>query len=222
MRRFARLGYPIYCGGGNARVVALTFDDGPGPYTRDAVRTLRAAGARATFFLVGRRLSEGLIPIREVAAVGAIGNHTWNHVSVAGATAESLASEIDETSRAIEARTGTPVTLFRPPYGERDEASSAHVRALGMLEVLWTFDSGDSAPGALARTEMRTIRREIAPGSIVLLHENRGPTHSSLPELLRLLAERRLQPVTVPELLAIDPPSIHQLRTGSCPEPAGR
>src|SRR4051812_15817117 len=51
-----RRGEPVYCGGGHANVVALTFDDGPGPYTEQLVSLLRAAGAHATFFLVGNRM----------------------------------------------------------------------------------------------------------------------------------------------------------------------
>lgn len=217
VRRFAALGLPLRCGGGNARVVALTFDDGPGPYTSDTVRTLRRAGARATFFFVGKRLSEGWLPFRDVLAVGAIGNHSWNHVSLAGADTSVLGAEVDATSEALEQRTDAPVTLFRPPYGARDAASAAHVGAGGLLEVLWTFDSGDSAPGALARSVMATLGRELRPGAIVLLHENRGSTHNRLDEILDLLERRRLQPVTVPELLAIDPPTPEQLRTGTCP-----
>src|SRR5690349_2498211 len=33
VKRFVKLGYPLYCGGHKGKYVALTFDDGPGPYT---------------------------------------------------------------------------------------------------------------------------------------------------------------------------------------------
>src|SRR4051812_39513378 len=49
LKRFARIGKPIYCGAGKRRLVALTFDDGPGPYTPIVLRQLREAGAHATF-----------------------------------------------------------------------------------------------------------------------------------------------------------------------------
>src|SRR4051794_22590327 len=51
-----RRAQPVYCGGGRSNAVALTFDDGPGPYTHALLSVLREAGARATFFLVGNRL----------------------------------------------------------------------------------------------------------------------------------------------------------------------
>jgi hypothetical protein len=67
VQRFAGLGRPIYCGGRRGRLVALTFDDGPGQYTHVALRELRRAGARATFFLVGTSVARypraaGILP----------------------------------------------------------------------------------------------------------------------------------------------------------------
>lgn len=56
---FLLLARPIYCAGPKVRTVALTFDDGPGPYTRLALRELAAGHAHATFFLVGRNLPGG-------------------------------------------------------------------------------------------------------------------------------------------------------------------
>src|SRR5262245_44772882 len=46
--RLAEVGLPLYCGGGRKPLVALTFDDGPGPYTRRIIRTLRRNHAQAT------------------------------------------------------------------------------------------------------------------------------------------------------------------------------
>ena len=75
-----RRGEPIYCGGGHANVVALTFDDGPGPYTEELVSLLRAATAHATFFLVGNRMQYWPRAARaEVQSGSAVGNHSWSH-----------------------------------------------------------------------------------------------------------------------------------------------
>src|SRR6476660_3422354 len=49
-------GKPVYCGAGRQRLVALTFDDGPGPYTKFPIDELGRAHARVTWFLVGRNL----------------------------------------------------------------------------------------------------------------------------------------------------------------------
>src|SRR4051794_16625274 len=54
-RALAR-GEVVYCGGGRGNAVALTFDDGPGPYTARILQVLRENDAHATFFVVGNRL----------------------------------------------------------------------------------------------------------------------------------------------------------------------
>ena len=58
VKRFVKLGYPLWCGGHKGKYVALTFDDGPGPYTtRYALKIFRQFHTRVTWFLVGRLLS---------------------------------------------------------------------------------------------------------------------------------------------------------------------
>src|SRR2546428_11795249 len=79
LKAAVRLGDPIYCGGGNANAVALTFNDGPGPYTERLVGLLRDAGAHATFFVIGNRLRYWPSAPHEESQVGAVGNHTWSH-----------------------------------------------------------------------------------------------------------------------------------------------
>ena len=39
------------------KVIALTFDDGPGPYTAQLLDILDQHGAKATFFLIGSKVS---------------------------------------------------------------------------------------------------------------------------------------------------------------------
>ena len=85
-----------------------------------------------------------------------------------------------------------------------------------MVEVLWDVDSTDSRvqPPADYRAISRTVRRNIRAGSIVLMHENRGQTIRALRGILPSLRRRGLRSVTVPELLAADPPSDAQLAAG--------
>jgi peptidoglycan/xylan/chitin deacetylase (PgdA/CDA1 family) len=85
-----------------------------------------------------------------------------------------------------------------------------------MLDVLWSVDSGDSypPPGAGAAKIIHTLALRVRPGSIVLMHENRRQTMKALPAVLRGLAARGLRSVDVPSLLALDPPSLAQLRAG--------
>jgi peptidoglycan/xylan/chitin deacetylase (PgdA/CDA1 family) len=194
----------------------LTFDDGPGPDTAPALRLLRRFGERATFFLVGRNLALWPRLPRAELALGVVGDHTWTHPFLTRLPVAEADTEIARTQRALARATGTPIELFRPPYGFRDPAIDRESRRLGMVDVLWSLDSGDSypAPGASARRIVGKLARFVRPGSIVLLHENRLQTLDALPAVLRGLRARGLRSVTVPELLALDPPSATQLRAG--------
>jgi peptidoglycan/xylan/chitin deacetylase (PgdA/CDA1 family) len=193
VERLARGGVAVYCGSRSVQLVALTFDDGPGRYTRAVTRTLRRAGARGTFFLVGERLAWWRGALGAEVAAGAIGNHTWTHRSLATLDGPGLNAEVGRTRSAEIARTGRIVSLFRPPYGVRTAAADAYLRRLGVLQVLW--DVADSGAG-------------IRPGSIVLLHETRPQTVPLLRRILRDLKRRHLRAVTVPELLAAKRPRL--------------
>jgi peptidoglycan/xylan/chitin deacetylase (PgdA/CDA1 family) len=217
--RLMSLGYPIRCGGGNQRLVALTFDDGPGPYTAKTLRLLRKGGARATFFIVGRELVDwpnlAHMPRHELKA-GALGDHTWDHPSLPGLSQDQLDEEIGRTQQAVARASGAPVKLFRPPYGATDAAVDRTVRSLGMVEVLWTVDSGDSVATSWHQV-LADVMEGLKPGAIILMHENRGTTLNALPTIIHRIAQRGYRMVSVPELLAADPPSEDQLRNGTCP-----
>jgi peptidoglycan/xylan/chitin deacetylase (PgdA/CDA1 family) len=150
--------------------------------------------------------------------LGTLGDHTWTHAYLPALGGDALVAEIADTKRAIVALTHRPVRLSGPPYGAHNAAVDALARKLGMLQVLWSIDSLDSQ-GADFRGIQQTVLREIRPGSIVLLRENRGQTIQALrffilPELKR----RGLVPVTVEPLLARDsrpPPSSAQVRAAA-------
>jgi peptidoglycan/xylan/chitin deacetylase (PgdA/CDA1 family) len=218
VKRFVKLGYPLYCGGHKGRYVALTFDDGPGPYTeRYAFKILRQAKARATWFLVGRLIANWpTIPKRELA-FGPLGDHTWSHPYLPGLSFGQMAIEIASAQNAIEKASGRPVTLFRPPYGARSAAIDAEAKSLEMLEVLWSIDSLDSQ-GADWNGITKEVLNNVRTGSIILFHENRGQTIRALKfNILPALRKRGFKTVSVPQLLVLDPPSLKQLRRG----PAG-
>ncbi len=219
VQRLIGLGYPVRCGGDRKPLVALTFDDGPGPLSEATITILRSAAARATFFLVGKELAGWPaltdIPAEELT-VGTIGDHTWNHVSLVGKPNASLVVEVVQTQRAITQATGATVALFRPPYGAHDARVDAFLQAHGLLEVLWSIDSLDSQ-GASPDQILARVSSGLRPGAIILLHENRSTTLHVLPSILSLVKARGFRTVTVEQLLQRDPPTLKQLRTGACP-----
>jgi peptidoglycan-N-acetylglucosamine deacetylase len=211
LETLAHRGLALYCGAGRGRYVALTFDDGPGPYTARVLRLLSRARARATFFVVGERAAARPDLVRAEARLGEVGNHTWSHPRLDGLPRRTLVRELLMTQAAVVRATGVRPRLFRPPYEVGTPAASAAARALGLVDTRWSRDDGDSLPGATAASVARAVEDGLRPGAIVLLHETHPWTLSALPRILRAVRRRGLEPVTVPELVALDPPSRAQL-----------
>lgn len=210
LERFVARGKPVYCGGSRGRYVALTFDDGPGAYTPRTLAILRKKHLRATFFLIGRNVPSrpGLARI-ELKDYAALGVHAWVHKPLDRRRQAKIRNQIVWTRNAIARATGAEARIFRPPYGARNARVDRVARRLGMVEVLWSIDSGDSL-GKNWRQIGREVLRNIQPGSIVLMHDNRGQTIRALHRLiLPGLEKRGLIPVTVPELLMLDPPPLN-------------
>jgi len=204
-----RRGEVIGCGGGRADAVALTFDDGPGPYTEALLRELRRAHARATFFLVGDRLAYWPSAPRAESRLGAVGNHTWSHPDLTRLPRWVAWLELFRTQYALR-RLGTQPVLFRPPYERTSPALNRMAERLGLLEVLWDVDSHDDVPGVTPAAIVRGVERYLRPGAIVIMHDLHPATVEALPAILHALALRGLRAVSIPELLAIDPPAARQ------------
>ena len=219
MQRLLDAGAPIYCGAGTKPLVALTFDDGPGVYTQKTIDLLKQYGMTATFFTVGKlyHAAPGWSELLKVEAkFGAVGDHTWDHVAVNEMSTGQLDEQILRTQREAEKLSGQPVFLFRPPLGARSDTLDRYVDQQGMLQIMWSIDSGDSQ-GARYDEIYNTIKEHLSPGDIILMHEGRGTTQNALPMIFKLIEDRGFTTVTVPQLLAMDPPTDQQLRQRSCP-----
>ncbi len=188
-------GEAVYCGGPHGNAVALTFDDGPGPYTARLLAELRAAGAHATFFLVG--------------------NHSWSHPRLVGLPRWLVWLELARTQWQEQQELGRKPELFRVPYALHDATVDSVARSLGLLEVFWSVDSRDDVPNAKPARIVRNVLAGLRPGAIVIMHDIHPWTVRAVPRILRAIHRRGLRAVSVPELLALDPPSSGR----ACPIP---
>jgi peptidoglycan/xylan/chitin deacetylase (PgdA/CDA1 family) len=196
-------------GSGHVPEVALTFDDGPGPYTPALLAVLEHYHVHGTFFEVGRMERYfSAATVREVHDGDVIGDHTEDHPMMALLSAHDQYEQLFEQMARIELLDGPRPVLFRPPYGSYDAVTMRQLRHLHLLMVLWSVDTADyQQPGVAA-----IVQRALAgahPGAIILMHDgggNREQTIAALPAIIRGLRHRGLEPVTVPRLLRDDPP----------------
>lgn len=209
------LSYTSYLSLGTPRRmdVALTFDDGPGPYTARILKVLRREHAVATFFVIGRqaRMFPALVA-RERRYGDAVGDHTQTHAPLGALPAAAQQAQIQDAASAIRAAGGGSPMLFRPPYGSFNATTLQILRAQHMLMVLWTADTKDfSQPGTV---RIRYVAISGArPGAIILMHDGGGPreeTVAALPRIIRRLRSRGFHLVTIPQLVYDDPPSARQ------------
>jgi peptidoglycan/xylan/chitin deacetylase (PgdA/CDA1 family) len=190
-------------------VVALTFDDGPGPKTMQILDTLDKYGVKATFFVIGKNVDRRPAVAREIVRRGhEIGNHTYSHpLLTAIATPHQIASEVVEGAVSIEKATGRCPRLFRPPCGWRSPWLMKSVRDLGYSVVTWDVDPNDWKHPAALVIENGVLHR-VHSGSIILLHDGlrtfESPDISStlkaLPVLIRELRSRGFEFATISEL----------------------
>lgn len=213
IRHLISLGKPIYCAAPRGNEVALTFDDGPGTYTRLAIVKLRKHSIKATFFIVGRNIPLLPAALRQERALGAVGDHTFTHPLLTSLAPTEAQEQIVHTKHAVEHASGGPVFLFRPPYGAHDAVIDSIARRNGLLETLWTVDSQDSLGANYAQIE-RTVIAGMKPGAIILMHENHGQTIRAMLNIFAALKRKHLRPVSVARLLTDDPPSDAQVRAG--------
>lgn len=190
----------------NEKVIALTFDDGPGPKnTAQVLEILKKNNIKATFFMVGQMVKYFPQIAKQVAADGhVIGNHTWHHwyFQMDGATA---ASEIDRTADIIYKTTGEKTTLFRPPGGFLNNGLAQYAKNKKYAVMMWSEESGDAERG-LPQVPMlvKNVLKYAKPGAIVLLHDgggNRSKSVKALPEMIAGLKAQGYRFVTIPQLL---------------------
>jgi len=183
------------------KVIALTFDDGPGPHTAHLLDILDQYGTKATFFLIGSKVSSQANVVRNIQARGhQLGNHSWSHPELPKLPVDQIAGEIDRTNDAIKQATGVTPAILRPPYGAVNGAVLEQLRLRGMSSILWSVDTRDWAD----RNSDIVCSRAVAgarPGAIILMHDIHQTSVGAVPCILSALKQQGYSFVTVQGLL---------------------
>ena len=190
------------------KVIALTFDDGPGPYTAHLLDVLDQYGAKATFFLIGSKVSSQANVVRSIHARGhQLGNHSWSHPELPKLPVDQIAGEIDRTNDAIKQATSVTPAILRPPYGAVNGVVLEQLRLRGMSSILWSVDTRDWAD----RNSDIVCSRAVAgarPGAIILMHDIHQTSVGAVPCILSALKQQGYSFVTVQGLLGNTTPGV--------------
>ena len=165
------------------KVIYLTFDDGPGPYTEQLLDVLDSYGVKATFFVTNRGYGEMM---KEIVDRGhSIGIHTMSHVyERIYASPEAYFADLLGMQDVIYRNTGVKTTLMRFPGGSSNTVS-AH-SYVGLMSLLtravqdagfqyfdWNVDSNDAGGAKKAQTVFNNVTAGVSQNrvSVVLQHD---------------------------------------------------
>ena len=155
------------------KLIAITFDDGPGYYTSSLLDGLASRGVPATFFMCGVNGSYGVknynsLLTRMVSEGHQLANHSWEHPTFSKISGSQMQSQINQVgSYLTRAMGGNYNYLVRIPGGENNATIRANVAhpiiTWSVDPVDWKYHNAD--------TVYNNIMKSASDGSIILLHD---------------------------------------------------
>ncbi len=195
--------------------IALTYDDGPNPaYTPELLALLARHGAHATFFQIGKWVEREPALAKEVRDAGhAVGNHTFNHPTLALCSTDRVKEELrlcHEASQAadIEYSKVDGASLMRCPWGRRRPGTLRAVKSAGYMPVQWSITGWDWAERKTA-DDIAGRCLKAREGDVILLHDgvhtepraDRSKSVYATRQVLEQLGAEGYEFVTIPELV---------------------
>ena len=156
------------------KLAAITFDDGPGPYTDGLLDELAKRGVVVTFFMQGRNAERYSAVVKKAYEAGhQIASHTYDHPMLTGLSDTAIQNQLTATANVLNRATGGNHSyMVRPPYGSTD---TRVLSALHAPAILWSVDTRDWE-SRNADAVCRRIVNDTKDGSIVLLHDIHATT----------------------------------------------
>jgi len=194
---------PVYSVAREDKKIALTIDaaweDDKTPFI---LEELDRQGIKATFYLCGFWAEKYPENVKAIAAAGhELGNHTATHPHMNELSAEQIQKEITSFDDMLEEIAGVRSKTFRAPYGEYNDLVITTTRAMGYEPIQWSIDTIDWKEERSASTILDTVLPKLAPGCIILCHNNGFKIKEYLPTLISTAKEQGYEFVTVSELL---------------------
>ncbi|MEN8158102.1 MAG: polysaccharide deacetylase family protein [Bacteroidota bacterium] len=192
-RIFTRMTWNFY---GDHRDVFLTFDDGPTPgVTPWVVERLEEAGAKATFFCLGRNVDKHPQLLKQILSAGhTVGNHSYSHLKGFRASVKHYMEDIHLAANLIDSK------LFRPPYGRILPRQTKAVAEQYKI-IMWDVLSRDYNTHLSGERVLQNVIRSVRPGSIIVFHDSDRASdnlYHALPRTLDFLREKGFNMKAIP------------------------
>ncbi len=197
---------------GPAKVVALTFDDGPNePWTGRLLDVLAERDVKATFFQVGRCAERFPSTTRRVVDEGhTLGNHSLNHTFSSYLHDPAQREEVLRAQDVLHRVSGVVPALYRPPWLCHWPWVLRTVDSAGLQVVSGTFAHPLEVFQPAASTMAAGAVRRTRPGSILIMHDgrearggDRSQTVASVGPLVDRLRDEGYAFTTVDRLLGV-------------------
>jgi len=191
------------------KIIALTFDDGPGKNTEKILKILSEEDVKATFFLTGGEIEQNFEYATQIVEAGhEIGNHSYSHQRMVFRSYSFIKQEIEETDKLIREIGYEGDIHFRPPYGKRLLFLPHYLNQHNRYTIFWNIEPESYKNIADDSEEIvNYVLEKIEPGSIILLHvmyENRKESLNAVRPLIIHLKNEGYEFVTISELLEFE------------------
>lgn len=190
-----------------ASVVALTFDDGPGPHwTPRVLDALDEVGVAATFFMVGQRVEQHSELVRDRLDRHEVGNHSWSHRDLATLDLPTIRADLRRTHDVIYAKLGRRPRLLRPPFGHLGGSTLLAADSLGYDNViLWNREMHENRFAGNPAAQAKELIDTVVAGDIILAHDfgddRRLNSIKAIPAFASALIAKGYRFVTVSDLI---------------------
>ena len=198
---------PIYCVETKEPKIALTFDAAWGNEdTQKILEVLKKHDVRVTFFMTGGWVENYPDDVKAILAAGHdLGNHSENHKNMSQLSDAEKKEELMKVHDKVRTLTGYEMFLFRPPYGDYDNAVVNVAKDCGYYTIQWDVDSLDWKDyGVDSIIKTVTEHKHLGNGSIILCHNGAKYTAQALDTLITKLKEKGYTFVSVSELIYRD------------------
>ncbi len=185
------------------KLIAITFDDGPGQYTEKLLEILKKYDAKATFYVLGTQISKYPNTLKKIANSGhEIASHTWDHKQLTRLSDKDVETEFLKTKAEINRVVEIDVNMVRAPYGSVDSRVKKIAKNNGIYFVHWSIDTLDWKTKN-SKAIQDVIIKNAKDGAIVLCHDIHKQTVGAMDTVFDKLKKDGYEFVTVSELFKL-------------------